>query len=288
MIKEWLESYKPKNREEAQSALREIMQEIALAGLYRSGFFDKVAFYGGTALRIFHKLDRFSEDLDFSLLQVQQDFSLEKYQDAIINEFAALGMNVSISEKQKVKQSNINSAFLKSETLWRELKLETIIPQIGVETKANIKIKIEVDTDPPLNFKTEEKLLLRPLSFYVKCFTLPDLFAGKMHALLFRKWGTNVKGRDWYDMEWYIKKRIELDLSHFLTRAQDSGDWKEDTISAIEFRELLSKKIDTVNMDYVKKDVIRFIKDPAQLDIWSPIYFHDLVANLQIEKNQID
>jgi predicted nucleotidyltransferase component of viral defense system len=288
MIKEWLESYKPKNREEAQSALREIMQEIALAGLYRSGFFDKVAFYGGTALRIFHKLDRFSEDLDFSLLQVQQDFSLEKYQDAIINEFAALGMNVSISEKQKVKQSNINSAFLKSETLWRELKLETIIPQIGVETKANIKIKIEVDTDPPLNFKTEEKLLLRPLSFYVKCFTLPDLFAGKMHALLFRKWGTNVKGRDWYDMEWYIKKGIELDLSHFLTRAQDSGDWKEDTISAIEFRELLSKKIDTVNMDYVKKDVIRFIKDPAQLDIWSPIYFHDLVANLQIEKNQID
>jgi predicted nucleotidyltransferase component of viral defense system len=288
MIKEWLESYKPKNREEAQSALREIMQEIALAGLYRSGFFDKVAFYGGTALRIFHKLDRFSEDLDFSLLQVQQDFSLEKYQDAIINEFAALGMNVSISEKQKVKQSNINSAFLKSETLWRELKLETIIPQIGVETKANIKIKIEVDTDPPLNFKTEEKLLLRPLSFYVKCFTLPDLFAGKMHALLFRKWGTNVKGRDWYDMEWYIKKGIELDLSHFLTRAQDSGDWKEDTISEIEFRELLSKKIDTVNMDYVKKDVIRFIKDPAQLDIWSPIYFHDLVANLQIEKNQID
>lgn len=288
MIKEWLESYKPKNKEEAQSALREIMQEIALAGLYRSGFFDKAAFYGGTALRIFHKLDRFSEDLDFSLLQAQQGFSLEKYQDAIVNEFAALGMNVSISEKQKVKQSNINSAFLKSETLWRELKLETIIPQIGVDTKANIKIKIEVDTAPPLNFKTEEKLLLRPLSFYVKCFTLPDLFAGKMHALLFRKWGTNVKGRDWYDMEWYIKKGIKLDLSHFLTRAQESGDWKEETISEIEFRELLSKKIDTVNMDYVKKDVIRFIKDPAQLDIWSPIYFHDLVANLQIEKIQLD
>lgn len=288
MIKEWLESYKPKNKEEAQSALREIMQEIALAGLYRSGFFDKAAFYGGTALRIFHKLDRFSEDLDFSLLQAQQDFSLEKHQDAIVNEFAGLGLNVSISEKQKVKRSTINSAFLKSETLWRELKLETIIPQIGVDTKANIKIKIEVDTAPPLNFKTEEKLLLRPFSFYVKCFTLPDLFAGKMHALLFRKWGTNVKGRDWYDMEWYIKKGIKIDLSHFLTRAKESGDWKEETISEIEFRELLSKKIDTVNMDYVKKDVIRFVKDPAQLDIWSPIYFHDLVANLKIEKIQLD
>jgi predicted nucleotidyltransferase component of viral defense system len=283
MIKEWLEGYKPKNKEEAQAALREIMQEIALAGLYRSGFFDKAAFYGGTALRIFHNLDRFSEDLDFSLLQVDQDFSLEKYQEGIVNEFAALGMNVSISEKQKVMRNNINSAFLKSETLWRELKLETVIPQIGLDTKANMKIKIEVDTEPPLNFKVEEKLLLRPFAFYVRCFTLPDLFAGKMHALLFRKWGTNVKGRDWYDMEWYIKRGIELDLSHFLTRAQDSGDWEKESISEMEFRELLSEKIDIVNMDYVKSDVIRFIKDPAQLDIWSPKYFHDLVSYLKIE-----
>lgn len=149
MIKEWLESYKPKNKEEAQSALREIMQEIALAGLYRSVFFEKATFYGGTALRIFHKLDRFSEDLDFSLLQAKLDFSLKKYQDAIVNEFASLGMNVSISEKQKVKQNKINSAFLKSENLWRELKLETILPQIGLDSKANIKIKIKVDTAPP-------------------------------------------------------------------------------------------------------------------------------------------
>ena len=283
MIKEWIESYNPKNNEEAQSALREIMQEITLAGLQRSSFFEKAAFYGGTALRIFHNLDRFSEDLDFSLLQTEQDFSLEKYQHAIINEFASLGMNVSISEKQKVKQNNINSAFLKSETIWRELKLETIIPQNGLDTKANIKIKIEVDTEPPLNFKTEEKLLLKPFSFYVKCFTLPDLFAGKMHALLFRKWGTNVKGRDWYDMEWYIKKGIKLDLGHFLTRAQDSGDWEGESISEIEIRNLLSKKIDTVNMNYVKADVIRFIKDPTQLDIWSTTYFHDLVSNLEIE-----
>jgi len=283
MIKEWIESYNPKNKEEAHSALREIMQEITLAGLQRSSFFEKAAFYGGTALRIFHNLDRFSEDLDFSLLRTEQDFSLEKYQHAIINEFASLGMNVSISEKQKVKQNNINSAFLKSETIWRELKLETIIPQNGLDTKANIKIKIEVDTEPPLNFKTEEKLLLKPFSFYVKCFTLPDLFAGKMHALLFRKWGTNVKGRDWYDMEWYIKKGIKLDLGHFLTRAQDSGDWAGESISEIEFRDLLSKKIDTVNMNYVKADVIRFIKDPTQLDIWSTAYFHDLVSHLKIE-----
>jgi len=239
MIKEWLETYRPSSQEEAKDALREIMQEIALAGLYRAGFFEKAAFYGGTALRIFYGLDRFSEDLDFSLLAVEPEFSLNKYQDAIIQEFEALGMHVSIREKQKTNQTNIDSAFLKSETIWKELVLEGIIPQNGMEQVANVKIKIEVDREPPLGFETEDKLLLKPFSFYVKCLTLPNLFAGKMHALLFRKWGENVKGRDWYDMEWYIRKGIPLNLDHFLMRARDSRDWQKDTISETEFRELM-------------------------------------------------
>lgn len=282
MIKEWLEDYHPANKEEAKDALREIMQEITLAGLNRAGFFEKAAFYGGTALRIFYGLDRFSEDLDFSLLAVDPDFSLEKYQQAIILEFAALGMQVSISEKQKTVKSNINSAFLKSETIWKELVLEGIIPQNGLKEVASIKIKIEVDKEPPLGFSTEEKLLLKPFSFYVKCLTLPDLFAGKMHALLFRKWGTNVKGRDWYDMEWYIKKGYALNLHHFLLRATNSGDWKNETISEQEFRKLLSEKIDSVKIDFVKTDISRFIKDPSVLEIWSPSYFNDLSAKLKI------
>ena len=282
MIKEWLEGYHPANKEEAKDALREIMQEITLAGLNRSGFFEKAAFYGGTALRIFYGLDRFSEDLDFSLLAVESDFSLQKYQDAIINEFAALGMQVSISEKQKTAKSNINSAFLKSETIWKELVLEGVIPQNGLKEVASIKIKIEVDKQPPLGFSTEEKLLLKPFSFYVKCLSLPDLFAGKMHALLFRKWGTNVKGRDWYDMEWYIKKGYPLNLDHFLLRAIDSGDWKKETINEDEFRELLSERIDSVKMDFVKADISRFIKEHKALEIWSPNYFHDLSEKLKI------
>jgi hypothetical protein len=282
MIKEWLDSYQPANREEAKDALREIMQEIALAGLNRAGFFEKAAFYGGTALRIFYGLDRFSEDLDFSLLARNPDFSLEKYQNAIVSEFAALGMQVSITEKKKTIKNNINSAFLKSETIWKELVLEEIIPQNGLKEVANIKIKIEVDIEPPLGFVTEEKLLLQPFSFYVKCLSLPDLFAGKMHALLFRKWGTNVKGRDWYDMEWYIKKGYELNLDHFLLRAIDSGDWKKDKISETEFRALLSEKIDKVKLDFVKADISRFIKDPKKLEIWSPQYFHDLANKLKI------
>src|ERR1700760_4677346 len=128
------------------------MQGIALAGLQRSGFFEKAAFYGGTALRIFYGLDRYSEDLDFSLLAVDPSFSLESYLDGIEKEFAASGMKVSVREKKKSKQTNVDSAFLKSETVWKELVLEDVIPQAGLGMNPAIKIKLEVDTEPPLGF----------------------------------------------------------------------------------------------------------------------------------------
>jgi predicted nucleotidyltransferase component of viral defense system len=286
MIKEWLDSYKPADRDQAMAALREIMQAVALAGLYRSGFYEKAAFYGGTALRIFYGLDRFSEDLDFSLPAEDPGFSFHPYTDAIVSEFDSQGMQVSIREKAKTVQSNIESAFLKSETIWKELVLDGILPQQGMGEVANIKIKIEVDKRPPLGFATEEKLITQPFSFYVKCFTLPDLFAGKMHALLFRKWQTNVKGRDWYDMEWYIKKGVPLKLSHFLLRAIASGDWKKSTITEEEFRDLLRQKIDSINMDRVKDDIRRFIPNQDRLKIWSPQYFHDLSEKLKIEEDK--
>jgi predicted nucleotidyltransferase component of viral defense system len=282
MIKEWLAEYNPKNKDEAQSALREIMQEVALAGLYRGGFFEKAAFYGGTALRIFHGVDRFSEDLDFSLLKPDSDFSLDKYLDAIKTEFRALGMEISVKEKKKTKDTHVDSAFLKSETIWRELVLEGIIPQSGLSQQANIKIKIEVDTVPPVGFETEEKLLLRPFSFYVKCFTLPNLFAGKMHALLFRKWKENVKRRDWYDFEWYVKKGIALNLKHFIERAQGSGDLTDKKLTEQDFRKLLINRINSVDMEKVKADAVRFIPDSKRLDIWSKKYFSDLAGHLKV------
>lgn len=281
MIREWIQEYNPQNKEQAESALREIMQEVALAGLQRTGFFEKAAFYGGTALRIFYGLNRFSEDLDFSLLEVNPDFSLEPYFEGIIEEFEAIGMKVSIREKKKTNQTNIDSAFLKSETVWKELILDGIIPQAGVQASPSIKIKIEIDREPPLGFETDEKLLLRPFSFYVKCFTLPSLFAGKMHALLFRKWGTRVKGRDWYDLEWYIKKGVVLDLHHFLLRAQDTSDWIEDAITRDQLIELLKAKIDAVSFNRIREDIVRFIPDASVLDIWSPQYFKDLVDKLK-------
>lgn len=281
MIKEWIESYNPSNEDEILAALREIMQEVTLAALSRTDFYEKTAFYGGTALRIFHGLDRFSEDLDFSLIEPNPKFSLEPYFLAIQTEFMGMGMQVSLREIEKEKQSNIDSAFLKSNTVWKELVLEEIIKQTGVQSNKSVKIKIEVDRQPPLGFKTEQKLLLRPFSFYVNCFESSSLFAGKLHVLLFRKWKNRVKGRDWYDMEWYIRKNIPLNVGHFIRRAQESGDWHEEQISPQQIRTLLFSKIDTVSFSAVKDDVVRFIENEQVLDIWSAQYFTHLVDKIR-------
>ncbi|MFA5669236.1 MAG: nucleotidyl transferase AbiEii/AbiGii toxin family protein [Balneolaceae bacterium] len=283
MIKEWIEEYNPRNEEEILSALREIMQEITLAGLSRTNFFEKAAFYGGTALRIFYKLDRYSEDLDFSLLKADPDFLIEPYFNAIIDEFKSLGLTVSIKEKRKTEHSAIESAFLKAETIWKEIVLEDIIKETGVRSNRSLTIKIEIDRLPPLNFTTEEKLVLRPFSFYVKCFTKPSLFAGKMHALLFRKWKNRVKGRDWYDLEWYIKKGIPLNVNHFLTRAKDTNDWLDDNISNEQIIELLDAKITSVSFKSIKEDIVRFIPNDDVLKIWSPEYFKDLIGKIKFE-----
>lgn len=285
MIKEWIKEYNPQNEEEILSALREIMQEITLAGLSRTDFFEKAAFYGGTALRIFYDLDRYSEDLDFSLLKSDSNFSIEPYFKPVLDEFRSLGLTVSIKEKKRNKQTAIDSAFLKAETIWQEIILEDIIKETGVRSNKTLKIKLEVDRNPPLNFKTEEKLLLRPFSFYVKCFTKSSLFAGKMHALLFRKWKNRVKGRDWYDFEWYIKKGIPLDVNHFLTRAKDTKDWRENNISNEQIFELLDAKIESVSFSSIKEDIIRFIKNDEVLNIWSSEYFKDLITQIKFENN---
>ncbi len=283
MIKDWIAGYQPKNEEETLSALREIMQEVVLAALSRTDFFKTAAFYGGTALRIFYGLDRYSEDLDFSLLERDENFSLEPYFHSMQNEFESLGLQVSLRQKIKTHKTAIESAFLKTETLWEELVLEDIVEQIGIRSNKNVKIKIEVDRNPPTGFDTEEKLLLRPFSFYVKCFDLPSLFAGKMHAMLFRKWKHRIKGRDWYDLEWYIRKGVPINLSHFLQRAKDTGDWSQEDIGQEDLINLLKEKINGISIEEVKKDIRPFVKDIHKLDIWSRQYFLDLIGLLKFD-----
>jgi len=263
-----LSRYEIKTNDDYRNALHEVMQQIALAGLYRGGFFDHAAFYGGTCLRIFHQLPRFSEDMDFSLLQPNKEFMLEDYFKPIINEFSALGREVVINKKVKKNESNIESAFLKD---------DTAIYNLQFRTERTVRIKLELDTDPPLGFSTESKLLMLPYSFMTRCYTLPSLYAGKMHALLFRKWSNRVKGRDWYDFEWYVKNNIALDFTHFGKRVMQFESLKEEYLSHESFKELLKEKIIKTNMDMIRSDVKPFLKDPEGINIWSANYFLQLV-----------
>ena len=108
-----VEQYHPTNEEERSNAQREAMQKIALAGLKRGGFFDHAAFYGGTCLRIFHGLNRYSEDMDFSLTEKNGNIHLENYFPAIIDEFHYVGLDVGIDKKDKKTFGRVESAFLK-------------------------------------------------------------------------------------------------------------------------------------------------------------------------------
>ena len=281
MIESMLKRYETSDAESYYQALREVMQEIALAGLYRGGFFNKAAFYGGTALRIFHGLERFSEDLDFSLLEKDPDFSLEPYFQAINTEFKALGISVEIKAKRKTNITAIESAFLKGDTRIHELQIQGMYQQ-SWNLNRPIKIKFEVDTQPPLGFVTEEKLLLQPFSFYVKCYGMGDLFAGKLHALLYRSWKNRVKGRDWYDFEWYIRNGHPVHLAHFLTRAHESGQLTSlETIDLSTVKTLLHERIAQIDFEQAKTDVLPFLKETNGLELWSQNYFDDLTEKLK-------
>ena len=277
IFNQMLSRYNVKTKEDRLNAMHEVMQQVCLAGLNRAGFFEKAAFYGGTCLRIFHQLPRFSEDMDFSLLSADHSFNLENYFEPIQNEFSAVGRNIGIEKKQKKADSHIESAFLKD---------NTDIVNIRFQTEPTVKIKIEVDKNPPLNFKTEYKLLLLPFSFMTRCFTLPGLFAGKMHALLFRNWRDRVKGRDWYDFEWYIRNNIPLDFVHFKERAVQSEGSQFSDLTGEQFKLLLSDKFKTTKIENVKNDVRRFVLNPKELDIWSEDYFLQLLDFLQFEETE--
>ncbi|MDR0969933.1 MAG: nucleotidyl transferase AbiEii/AbiGii toxin family protein [Lentimicrobiaceae bacterium] len=268
LFQNMLVRYPIATKDDLNNATHEVMQQIALAGLYRGGFFEKVAFYGGTCLRIFYGLQRFSEDMDFSLLQADEKFALENYFDAIVAEFRALGREVLITRKEKKTQTHVESAFLKD---------NTEVFQLAFSTEKQIKIKIEVDTQPPLGFASEQKLLLMPFSFWVRCYSLSDLYAGKMHALLFRNWKSRVKGRDWYDFEWYVRNNTPLNFSHLQQITKQINGLPENEFSFDIFKEMLKERISQTSIEAVKNDVCPFLKNPQEMDIWSTDYFLQLV-----------
>lgn len=273
IIDQMVSRYQVQTSAESVNALHEVMQQVTLSGLYRGGFFDKAAFYGGTCLRIFYKSPRFSEDMDFSLLKHDPGFHLEDYFEAIKAEFRASGKEIVITKKEKRNFGRVESAFLKENTTAFDLSFSTM---------KTIKIKIEVDTDPPVGFRTEHKLLLLPFSFYTRCYTISGLFSGKLHAFLFRSWKNRVKGRDWYDFEWFVRNNTVLDLNHFNQRAIQSGNVQTD-LNKEDLQKLLKEKIQKTKIQMVKTDVTPFLKNPDETDIWSTEYFHQLVDLIRIE-----
>ena len=289
IIEQMLSNYEITSEADLINALKEVFQEIALLGLYQGGFFEKAAFYGGTALRILHGLPRFSEDLDFTLLEKNSNFNLEKYFDSIIDEFEALGIKIEIAKKEKKDfASDIASAFLKNGTAIHTLKIEANnVENIlnGVHSGKKLKIKFEVDINPPLKFQTESKTLLLPKTFNVITMTLPNLYAGKMHAVLCRKWASRVKGRDWYDFEWYVKRNTPLNLIHLQERMLESGDLdKNINLDEKLFKEFMYKRIDELDINGAIKEVSPFIKDKSGFEFWSKEYFKLLTDSIVFDK----
>ena len=266
-----LSAYSVTTEQERCNAIFEVNQQVILAGLYNGGFFDVAAFYGGNCLRIFHGLQRFSEDMDFSLLAPDDKFDFTKYFQPIIDEFAIVGREVEIKKKDKKSFGKVESAFLKD---------NTDVYDLSFQTDKSIKIKIEVDTQPPLNFRTEQKLLLQPHSFMTRCFTLPDLFAGKMHALVYRGWKNRVKGRDWYDFEWYVRHNVPLDFAHLAERIRQ---FNNEEIGQAAFMAQLKDRLASTNINQVKNDVLPFVRNPKELDIWSNDYFVQLADMMKFE-----
>ena len=262
---EMVAEFQPQNPTEKSNARNEVMQLITLSGLQRGGFFEHAAFYGGTCLRIFHGLHRFSEDIDFTLTKKNSDIHLEQYFPQIIEAFKLTGREVEIKKKEKKTFGKVESAFLKD---------NTDVYDIAFQTDKTMKVKIELDTNPPLGFDTEQKILFKPFSFMVRCVTLPDLFAGKMHAIVFRNWKARVKGRDWYDFQWYVAHQIPLDFSHLQNRIYDFNGI---LMSKDDFMAALRERLVQTDIDLVKQDVLRFLRSEShELDIWSNDYFLQL------------
>lgn len=195
LIQERLASYRCAFTIEEDRAIREITQEVVLAALGRTDFFRHAAFQGGTCLRILHGLGRFSEDLDFALQSPDHAFSLDAYLHAIRREMDAYGYAIEVVDRSRLDHAG-RTAFLKDDSIGDLLQLK-YRGRSGPSRK--IRIKLEVDTNPPAGGAFETAYVDFPFPQAVVAHDLPSLFAGKLHAVLCRRY---LKGRDWYDFIW--------------------------------------------------------------------------------------
>lgn len=270
-----LAKYNPTNNEERENAIKEIIQEIALAGLSRGGFFDKAAFYGGTCLRIFHGLNRFSEDLDFALLEEESDFKLDNYFPYLEKEFLSYGIDITIEQKKKEDSNDIQSAFLKGNTV---SLMMSFFPKSDdarkVISNQKTKIKFEIDTDNPKGGKTEIRYKNLPTSYEIRVFDEPTLFAGKIHAILCREYSHHVKGRDYYDYLFYVGKGSKINLEYLENKLKNSNKINDDvTLTLDTLKEMLKNRFSNTDYESAKEDVSKFIMNKDGLKVWGPDLF---------------
>jgi predicted nucleotidyltransferase component of viral defense system len=285
-LRTMLAAYNCRNAFDYQNALREIVQEIALLGLWRSKFFEYAAFYGGSALRMLYGLDRFSEDLDFSLLKPDLNFSINSYMSALESELRSFGFRMTIEPKSKAIETPIKSAFIKGNTRASMLVIEA--PQGVVRAlhrEQVIKVRLEIDVDPPGGFETEARIRTLPIPFSVLTYRLPDLFAGKMSAILCRGWKNHVKGRDWYDFVWFVARAVPIHLEHLAARLTQNRVWqgsKQLTLPILS--EMLNERIEKTDFESAKADVASFINDTASVELWSKSFFREIVSKIRLTK----
>jgi predicted nucleotidyltransferase component of viral defense system len=281
-IEQMLKNYHVENIYDKKNAMKEIMQEIVLCGLSRAGFFKKAAFYGGTALRIFYGLDRFSEDLDFSLESKDLDFDISAYFPILQKEVKSFGLNVEIQEKEKTKESTIRSAFLKGNTKEHLLLFYADEAVAGsVARNEAVKIKFEVDVNPPAFATFEHKYRLLPVPYEVRMYDMPSLFAGKIHAVICRAWQSRVKGRDLYDYVFYLSQGTAFNQEHLRARLIDSGYVPSSAACSLsEIKAMLSERFDSIDYTQARQDVEPFIHDTSVLDIWSADFFKQITEGL--------
>jgi len=282
-IQSMMERYQPQNAEAYRNALKEIVQEIALYGMSKSGFFQEGAFYGGTALRIFYGLHRFSEDMDFSLVHPNPSFALSDYLPTVEEELSAVGLKMRVEQKNKTKVTDIQSAFIKGGTLIQIISIqqtdEVLIP--GIHKQEQLKIKLEVDTNPPPGAGFELRYALRPVPYVVRLYDKPSLFAGKIHAVLCRNWARRIKGRDLYDYVWYLSQDTPVNLFHLQKRLEQSDRWDSSKQLALQdTKDMLKERFSQLDFEAAKKDVIPFLSDASELDLWNAGFFQAITENL--------
>ena len=277
-----LSGYELRSDYDRKNVMKEIIQEIVLCSLSRTDFFKHAAFYGGTALRIFYGLDRFSEDLDFSLKESDDCFDLSAYLPSLENEVRSYGLNLKAEAKSKTKESFVQSAFVKGNTreqlllFYPDDSISSLVP--GNET---VKIKFEVDTNPPPFAGYEKQYRLLPIPYEVQLYDAPSLFAGKIHAVLCRGWKSRIKGRDLYDFVFYLSRKIPVNLAHLNARLTDFGFIPDGTSLTIQkIKEALCDRFTSIDYSNAKQDVLPFIQNSASVDVWSEDFFTRITQDI--------